>query len=119
WVDLSRPPCNKGESRAARDRGAEGRDVASILLIDDDTDLTGFLRAELEARGHAVRCLDRAEDGPDLLLGTPFHLVLLDNKMPGMTGIEFLEALRERGVAVPVVMMTGASTSETAIQATK
>jgi DNA-binding NtrC family response regulator len=93
--------------------------VANILLIDDDTDLTSFLRAELEARGHTVVCLHRAEDARDRLGRQPFELVLLDNKMPGMTGIEFLEALRDRGIAVPVVMMTGASTSDTAIQATK
>jgi DNA-binding NtrC family response regulator len=93
--------------------------VAGILLIDDDTDLTEFLRAELEARGHAVRCLDRADDAPDLLARTPFDLVVLDNRMPGMTGIELLEAMRQREVGVPVIMMTEASTSDTAIQATK
>jgi DNA-binding NtrC family response regulator len=91
--------------------------VASILLIDDDTDLSHYLRGELEARGHAVDCLDRAEHGPERLARTPFDLVLLDNKMPGMSGIDFLEALRGRGIEVPVILMTGYSTSDTAIRA--
>jgi DNA-binding NtrC family response regulator len=93
--------------------------VARILLIDDDTDLTCFLREELEARGHVVSCLERAEEGPDQLARTPFDLVLLDNKMPGVSGIEFLETLRDCGADVPVILMTGHSTAETAILATK
>ena len=41
--------------------------MARILLIDDDEDLRCFLKAELEGRGHAVRDLDRAEQGPEVL----------------------------------------------------
>jgi DNA-binding NtrC family response regulator len=91
--------------------------VARILLIDDDTDLTDFLRPELETSGHVVECLDRAEQGPDLLGHTPFDLVLLDHKMPGMTGIDFLDALRALRIEVPVILMTSYSDSETAIRA--
>ncbi|HVK07618.1 MAG TPA: sigma-54 dependent transcriptional regulator [Gemmataceae bacterium] len=91
--------------------------MANILLIDDDADLTHFLRQELEADGYRVTCLDRAADAPDLLVGSVFNLVLLDNKMPGMTGIEFLEALQKRSVGVPVILITGYSTFDTAIEA--
>ena len=91
--------------------------MASILLIDDDIELTHFLRTELEALGHTVECLERAEQGPELLAATHFDLVLLDNKMPGMTGIEFLDALQRRDVGVPVILMTGYSTFDTAIEA--
>ena len=85
--------------------------VALILLIDDDADLRSFLQGELEGQGHAVQCLERAEQGPGVLGGAPFDLVLLDNKMPGMSGIEFLEALQERALDVPVILMTGYSTT--------
>jgi two-component system NtrC family response regulator/two-component system nitrogen regulation response regulator GlnG len=91
--------------------------LARILLIDDDTDLAHFLRQELEAGGHRVTCLDRAADAPDLLAASPFDLVLLDNKMPGMSGIEFLQALQKRALGVPVILMTGYSTFDTAIEA--
>src|SRR5262249_51210009 len=89
----------------------------SILLIDDDPDLTDFLQRELRAHGHRVTCLDCAEPGPELLAGSAFDLVLLDNKMPGMSGIEFLEALRERGLEPQVILMTGHAAMDTAIQA--
>jgi DNA-binding NtrC family response regulator len=91
--------------------------VAKILLIDDDPDLNQFLRGELEEGGHQVECLERAEHGPGVLARTACDLVLLDNKLPGMTGIEFLAALERRGLKVPVVLMTGYATTDTAIQA--
>src|SRR5262249_54580643 len=91
--------------------------MVKILLIDDDADLRQFLRRELEADGCQVQCLERAEEGPDLLAGAAFDLVLLDNKMPGMSGLEFLEALRRRGLEVPVVLMTGYATTDTAMEA--
>jgi DNA-binding NtrC family response regulator len=91
--------------------------MALILLIDDDADLRHFLQEELQARGHAVQGLDRAEQGPDVLHRASFDLVLLDHKMPGMSGIEFLEALQARALDVPVILMTGYSTYDTAIRA--
>jgi DNA-binding NtrC family response regulator len=91
--------------------------VANILLIDDDPDLSDFLRRYLEEGGHRVECLDRAERGPGLLDTGDFDLVLLDNKMPGMSGIDFLQARNERAADVPVILMTGYSTTDTAIQA--
>jgi DNA-binding NtrC family response regulator len=96
---------------------SRGGNVSRILLIDDDADLRHYLRGELEDGGHQVECLERAEQGPDVLARTPFDLVLLDNKMPGMSGIGFLEALQERGIEVPVILMTGYSTYDTAIRA--
>lgn len=91
--------------------------MASILLIDDDTKLTDRLREELEAQGHAVECLDLAEHAPERLASKPFDLVILDNMMPRMTGLEFLQVLRDREVWVPVIVMTGAPSSETNIKA--
>jgi DNA-binding NtrC family response regulator len=88
-----------------------------ILLIDDDDDLTAFLRHALEEQGHQVKCLERAEHGPELLAAEAFDLVLLDNKMPGMTGIDFLEALERGGVRSTVILMTGEHNDRTAIRA--
>ena len=91
--------------------------MPKILLIDDDADLTRYLQLELEGHGHYVHCLECAERGPEVLASEAFNLVLLDNKMPGMSGIEFLAALHQRGLGVPVILMTGHGTTDTAIQA--
>jgi DNA-binding NtrC family response regulator len=91
--------------------------MARILLIDDDVDLAGELVHALERAGHGVTPLERAERGPDLLVRQEFDLVLLDNKMPGMSGIDFLTALNEREIRVPVILMTSFATADTAIRA--
>jgi DNA-binding NtrC family response regulator len=91
--------------------------MARLLLIDDDTDLSRFLQDRLEEHGHQVETLESAEAAPELLAATSFDVVLLDNKMPGMSGIEFLAALQERGLRVPVILMTGHTTTDTAIKA--
>ncbi|HVS38487.1 MAG TPA: sigma-54 dependent transcriptional regulator [Gemmataceae bacterium] len=91
--------------------------MARILLIDDDEELRCFVQEELQARGHTVETLAQAEQGPEILSGARFDLVLLDNKMGAMSGIDMLEALRERSIDVPVILMTGYATCDTAIRA--
>jgi DNA-binding NtrC family response regulator len=91
--------------------------MAKILLIDDDADLTSYLHMELQQQGHQVQCLDCAERGPEILAKGHFEVVLLDNKMPGMSGIDFLAALQQHGLGIPVILMTGHGTTDTVIQA--
>jgi two-component system response regulator HydG len=97
--------------------GPESDNMAKILLIDDNDDLTYYLRAALEKEGHQVQSLERAERGLEELDRENFDLVLLDNKMEGMSGIDFLGALRKRDMHIPVILMTGYGTSKTAIEA--
>ncbi|HEY2253820.1 MAG TPA: sigma-54 dependent transcriptional regulator [Planctomycetaceae bacterium] len=91
--------------------------MARILLIDDDSELSGFLKCALEKDGHHVDCLEDARGAPELLLRSDYDVVLLDNKLPGISGIEFLATLEQHAISVPVILMTGDPTSETAIQA--
>src|SRR5947209_8740547 len=112
--------CPVAGSETPRRRTGPGtvrRRMARILLIDDDVDLAGELRDALAAVGHLVTTLERAETGPDLLAREDFDAVLLDNKMPGMSGIDFLAALRRREVHIPVILMTGYATADSAIRA--
>jgi DNA-binding NtrC family response regulator len=93
--------------------------MARILLIDDDADFSRRVRARLEKAGYGVACLERAEGAPNVLATGEFDLVLLDNNLPGMSGLEFMGTLQERGIRLPVILMTFYSTSTTAIDATK
>ena len=91
--------------------------MSQLLIIDDDLDFSRFLQEALEAHLHQV---DRAESvtaGLETLAGQRFDLILLDNRMPGMSGLEALDEFRDRGIATPVVMMTSQGTSEIEIQA--
>jgi DNA-binding NtrC family response regulator len=91
--------------------------VAHILLIDDDDVLRNYLCKELKARGHAVESLDSAEEGLDRLKHARFDVIVLDNWMPPITGLEFLREIRSHEITVPVILMTGAPTTNTAIEA--
>ena len=77
-----------------------------------------MLRDQLQECGYEVETLDLAED-LRLLATKKFDVVLLDNWMPRMTGLEFLNALKGQGARVPVILMTGKLTDTTVIQATK
>ncbi len=91
--------------------------MSAILIIDDDTDLGRFLQQSLQEQGHPVKYLERAEEAPTLLAGGGFEVILVDNKMPGMSGIDFLGVLKQRGLSLPVILMTGHATIDTAIRA--
>lgn len=91
--------------------------MARILLIDDDPEFSRFVRISLEKQGHDVDCLENARGAPEVLSQAGYAVVLLDNRMPGLSGIEFLAALEQREISVPVILMTGDPTSDTAIQA--
>src|SRR5262249_34899513 len=88
-----------------------------ILLIDDDADWSRLLQLALEERGHVVRCLEGAERGLDVLRDDPRDVILLDNWMPGVSGLGFLQALQDHDLRIPVIFMTGDASSEPTIQA--
>lgn len=81
--------------------------MAKILLIDDDDQLRVYLPEVLQQRGHQVSCLECAEEGLRFLDGEKVDLVLADVNLTGMSGIEFLRAVRKQGVDLPVIMITG------------
>ncbi len=95
--------------------------MVSILLIDDDTDFSETLALKLQQLDHRVQVFDNAKDGLRLLStkGHGIDLVLVDNRMPNMTGLEFLEVLIERDIRVPAILMTSAHHDQTVIQALK
>lgn len=81
----------------------------NTLIIDDDEMSRGLLRMVLEYDG--CHCAE-AEDGVrglSLLESRPFDVVILDNVMPGMTGMEFLKRFQHisQNPDVPVIMVTG------------
>jgi DNA-binding NtrC family response regulator len=110
-----RPP---ETSPVARPPGtAGGKPTGSILLIDDDSRWAARLQAALQKRGHRVHVLAQAEEGLDLLDSGDFDLVLLDNQLPGMSGMEFLDALERRRITLPVILVTGYASADTVMEA--
>lgn len=91
-----------------------------ILIIDDEENIRTTMQFALEAVGYRV---EKAADGPEGLdkfgKGESWDLVLLDQRMPRMEGLEVLHRIRERDPAARIVMVTAYGTIELAVDAMK
>lgn len=93
--------------------------MAKILIIDDEKAIRTALRDILEHEKHKV---DEAEDGASGLekaMKGKYDVVLCDIKMPKMDGLELLEKLMAHDDSIPVVMISGHGTIDTAVEAIK
>ena len=90
-----------------------------ILVVDDDPGIRQALRATLEDYGHAVQDAADGRLALAALEGGRFDVVLLDVKMPGMTGLDALPLIREMAPGTAVIMVSGESNIPIAVQALK
>src|SRR5207249_4056379 len=68
----------------------------TILVVDDDDDVRSTLARILGAAGYTVVTAESGEEGLQLLASHAVQLAISDQNMPGMSGIDFLKAVRER-----------------------
>lgn len=95
---------------------------ARILIVDDEPAMRMALREVLKRGGWTVEVAEHAEAGLERLReqsAEPFDLVITDNRMPGMSGLELLKLVREEMPSQPMVMMTAFGTVEDAVSAMK
>jgi DNA-binding NtrC family response regulator len=93
--------------------------MKTVLVVDDERSVRDSIRMILEYEKFGVVF---AEDGPAAIARAQaggIDLVLLDIKMPGIDGMRVLQVLREASPALPVVMISGHGTIETAVEATR
>ena len=90
-----------------------------ILLVDDERDFAEMLALRLEARGHRVRLAFSGPEGIEILEEHEPDVMLLDIKMPGMSGIEVLKEVKARRAVVEVILLTGHGTVDTAVEGLK
>lgn len=79
----------------------------SVFVVDDDEPVRDSTTALLESHGLPVSAFESAAALLDAQLIQHGDCLILDNHMPGMTGVELVEALRARDIKVPVIMFTG------------
>jgi two-component system nitrogen regulation response regulator NtrX len=91
----------------------------SVLLVDDEIGIQQSLRAVLTEEGYQVETVGNGEECLALLENESFELILLDIWLPGMDGLQTLEAIQRTKVDSVVVMISGHGTIETAVKATR
>ncbi|MGE4578303.1 MAG: sigma-54-dependent transcriptional regulator [Desulfuromonadales bacterium] len=92
---------------------------ANILVVDDESVIREGVRRILLQGGYQAETSSSGNLALERLQSADFDLVITDLKMPGMSGMEVLKAIRILQPDVPVVIITGYSTVETAVEAMK
>ncbi len=90
-----------------------------ILIVDDEKPILDSLAGILSDEGFTPVCADSGEAGLKVLDEEHIDLVLLDNWMPGLDGLEVLPEIKKRQPMLPVIMISGHGNIETAVRATK
>jgi DNA-binding NtrC family response regulator len=93
--------------------------LGTILIVDDDAQLRQSFNKLLTEEGHTVRTASTGEAATAVVRECLPDLVVMDVRLPGMSGLETFGAIRQIDSKLPVIVMTAFGTTETAIEATK
>lgn len=90
-----------------------------LLVVDDERVCRDSVIIFLEAAGASVAAVSSAEEAVTLMDAGPYDAVISDIRMNGMDGIDLLKLIRHRNIDIPVILMTGFASMQTAISALK
>jgi DNA-binding NtrC family response regulator len=90
-----------------------------VLVVDDEPDLLESCAYFLERAGYETRCASSAAEALEMLQQESFGVVLSDVRMPRMSGMELLSAIRERDPDIEVLLLTGYPDLQMAVSAIK
>jgi two-component system nitrogen regulation response regulator NtrX len=93
--------------------------MAHLLIVDDDANTLASLARAFRLAGHEATVCDNAGRALELLKSQPFDMMMSDVVMPGKDGLALLEDVRNAGIALPVVMISGQANIEMAVRATR
>src|SRR5437773_600285 len=93
--------------------------MQAILIVEDEAKMRRLLEVKLGEEGFTTLSAGDAESGLKLLRENSVDLIVTDLKLPGMNGLEFLQAVKRQNSALPVVVMTAFGSVETAVEAMK
>lgn len=91
--------------------------MTRFLLLEDDLTFSLILSGFLKKEGFEVDAVHRVQEALRALEKQPYHLLLLDYRLPDGTGLELLETARRKGFAMPAIIMTSLRDVATAVRA--
>lgn len=91
--------------------------MAKILIVDDQPMILKCLKTALDSDGHDIATVAAGDMALNMLGAIPFDIIITDYAMPRMDGLTFLERANERCPGVPIIMITGYGTADTAMSA--
>jgi two-component system response regulator FlrC len=90
---------------------------ASILVVDDEPAMRLLVTSVLRDEGHEVTAAANGEEVLQLLASRHYHVIVTDLKMPGMSGVELLERVKEEDPETAVILLTAFGSVEGAVEA--
>lgn len=90
---------------------------SSILIVDDELGMRNFLQKSLVRECGLIEVADSVESAEALSQRCHFDLIIMDIRLPGRSGVEWIQQLRRQGIQTDVIFMTAFADMETAIQA--
>ena len=88
-----------------------------ILVVEDDRTVGQYVRRGLEEQRLHVDLVEDGLEGLRFATGGSYDLIILDLRLPGMTGLEVLRTLRDRGLTVPILVLTAQDAVDFKVQA--
>lgn len=77
-----------------------------VLVVEDEKKIASFVSKGLQEAGFVVDVLHNGDDAAEVLYTVPYDAVILDVMLPGRDGLSLLKELRQRGMGVPVILLT-------------
>jgi two-component system, NtrC family, response regulator AtoC len=93
--------------------------MPTILIIEDEAKMARLLELSLREAGYTTHSSADAENGLNYLRQESVDLVITDLKLPAMSGLEFLQAVKRTNAELPVIVMTAYGSVNTAVEAMK
>jgi heavy metal response regulator len=87
-----------------------------ILVVEDEKKVASFLKKGLEEEYYAVDCAYDGEEALFMVEASDYDLVLLDIMLPKINGLEVLKGVRQRGLTIPVLMLTAKDSVEDVVK---
>ncbi len=109
------PPPSQQRTVAGPAPQVEGR--GRLIVVDDDETVRKFMVEMLSEEGHSVAAAETGERAVEMIRSAPFDLVVTDLLMPGISGIEVLQAAKQHDPSLEVIVVTAHASIDTAIKA--
>ncbi|MEZ6068439.1 MAG: response regulator [Planctomycetaceae bacterium] len=90
-----------------------------LLFVEDDDGFRETAAQWMTRKGHHVQAAASGTEALKLCDRTHFDVAVVDMNMPGLSGLDLLQQIRQRGLETEVIILTGQATVETAVQAMK
>jgi len=81
--------------------------MKKVLIVDDDKQIRNFLNDILKMSGYEVECASNGKEALRLLQCKKFDLLITDNKMPKMDGLELTKSIKNMNIDIKIIIISG------------